>query len=187
MGAPEGERAEPEPELPSGAAPETAAMGGEGEAVMGAATEAAPEMQIGEPTVEEAQPVAAGRLVAEPADGAVSPDIAGHSDGLEVAANVPGPQTDEPEPEPEPVAPPRLPSTVAELLAEGSSAEHADERLHAYWEDYAAIYENRALDAFNSKPKKGVELAIADGLCVEEARSIALFLLRAPGLDKTQV
>ena len=88
--------------------------------------------------------------------------------------------------QPEP-APPRVPSTVAELLAQASSAERGDELLRAYWEDYATNHENRALDAFNSKPKKGIELAIADGLCVEEARSIAEFLLRAPGLDKTQV
>ena len=76
---------------------------------------------------------------------------------------------------------------MLELVEQSSSAEHAEELLRTHWEGYAAEYENRAVDAFNEKPKKGVELAIADGLCVEAARSIAAFLLRAPGLDKTQV
>lgn len=96
-------------------------------------------------------------------------------------------QMQQPEPEPEPEPPPTLPLTVAELLAQASSTEHAEEHLHAYWEDYAAKFDNRALQTFNSKPKRGVELAIVDGLCVEEAQSIAVFLLHAPGLDKTQV
>ncbi len=193
MGAPEGDGAEPAKELPSGAAPEqetavmSAAKGERAEpAVPDLPSEAALEVKTGELAREEAQPAAARGLSAEPANGAVSPDLADRSDALE-AAKVTGPKTEEPEPEPEPAAPPRMPSTVAEILAGASSAEHANELLHTYWEDYAAIYDNRALDAFNSKPKKGVELAIADGLCVQEARSIALFLLRAPGLDKTQV
>ena len=72
--------------------------------------------------------------------------------------------------------------TVAEL-AEQASLEGLQQR----WAAYAAECGSRAIGAFNEKPKKGVALAIADGLCVEQPRSIAAFLLHAPGLDKTQI
>ena len=77
--------------------------------------------------------------------------------------------------------------TLEELIAQASSAEHADELIAERWAEYAAECDNRAIAAFNEKPKKGVALAIEDGLCAEEARSIAIFLLRAPGLDKNQI
>ena len=77
--------------------------------------------------------------------------------------------------------------TLEELIAQASSAEHADELIAERWAAYAAECDNRAIAAFNEKPKKGVALAIEDGLCAEEARSIAIFLLRAPGLDKNQI
>lgn len=94
-----------------------------------------------------------------------------------------------PEPEPElvPSTSTRESGTVAGLIAQAPSAQHVNGLLKAYWEKYATSYNNRALEAFNGKPQNGVELAIADGLCVKDARSIAAFLLYAPILDKTQV
>jgi Sec7-like guanine-nucleotide exchange factor len=46
---------------------------------------------------------------------------------------------------------------------------------------------NRAVVVFNAKPKKGLALALEDELCVEEPRSIALFLLHMPGLEKEKI
>jgi len=58
-----------------------------------------------------------------------------------------------------------------------------DERAKAYATDTG----NRAVVAFNTKSKKGLALALEDGLCHADAHSIAIFLLRMPGLDKKQI